>query len=47
METTTTTPAPRSANTFAPLPSGDPPPPISPERVREELGWGLLHANWR
>ena len=47
MDTTTKTPAPVGGTTFVPLPSGDPSPFITPERIREQLGWGMLQAHWR
>ena len=47
MDTIATTPAPSGSTTFVPLPSGDSSPVVTPERVREQLGWGLLQANWR
>lgn len=47
METNPTNPASGSGTTFAPLPSGEPALCVTPERIREELGWGMLQSNWR
>ncbi len=47
MDTNPASPAPGNGTTFVPLPSGDVSPYATPERVREQLGWGLLQSNWR
>ncbi len=47
MDTTAKTPAPVGGSTFVPLPGGDPAPFITPERIREQLGWAMLQASWR
>lgn len=38
---------PGGGTTFAPLPSGEPAACLTPERIREQLGWGLLQPTWR
>lgn len=47
MEANPTYPVPGSGTTFAPLPCGAPASCVTPERIREQLGWGLLQSNWR
>ncbi|HEY0586242.1 MAG TPA: hypothetical protein VGD52_08935 [Pseudoduganella sp.] len=47
METNSSSPTPGNATTFVPLPGGAPPPCLTPERIREQLGWNMLQSNWR
>lgn len=42
MEKTTASQAPVRGATFVPLPSGVPASHVSRDRIREQLGWGLL-----
>ena len=47
METKSTHPVPGSASTFAPLPGGTPALRETPERIRQQLGWGLRQSGGR
>ena len=47
MESNIPNPVPGGSTTFVPLPSGAPTHCLTPERIREQLGWALLQSNWR
>ena len=47
METNSSSATPGNATTFVPLPGGAPAPLVTPERIRELLGWNMLQTTWR
>lgn len=47
METKSSSRTPGNASTFVPLRGGSPPPCLTPERIREQLGWNMLQPHCR